>query len=470
METLLKNEAVRAKIKGLSPPVKKAFIESLLDLFEQETEDTIDLIEESRMELRGDFMSFDDDTKSLRAESRMLEDQRKGYEQECVENYMKTRTSDSRLSVVDEKENSRAVSDYIKKRGKRRAPLADEIKRSQSTDRPLDVPRRSDSSLTTRSLPSPATLRTVEEEKDEIMNTLTTANRQKEAERLRQLEIIEARRTKRRQQKQTTEEKALELLEKAVAMDKMLSERKLEQDQQLQERLEDARRKRAESRVGNYDDSKSMDSKSKSRSAEGKELREDKRTERPPESDRIGEKDRTSERDDKREKRSEREKDKRDRSDREKEERRGEGDRKSEKIERTSESDGKREKRSEREKDKSDRSDRKKEERRHEGDRKSEKSESKSDRKDDSKRDNRERTGEKRSESRSDRKDRERTENKEDRRERSDRERSDRSDRKERSHRSSKSSSSENKDLDAPKSEKVSKEEKKASDYDFTIY
>lgn len=51
---------------------QKAFIESLLDIYEQETEEMIDVIEESRMELRGDFMSFDDESKNLRAESRLL--------------------------------------------------------------------------------------------------------------------------------------------------------------------------------------------------------------------------------------------------------------------------------------------------------------------------------------------------------------------------------------------------------------
>ena len=51
---------------------QKSFIESLLDLYEQETEEMIDVIEESRMELRGDFLHFSDETKTLRAESRML--------------------------------------------------------------------------------------------------------------------------------------------------------------------------------------------------------------------------------------------------------------------------------------------------------------------------------------------------------------------------------------------------------------
>lgn len=269
MEALLKNEVVRSKIKGLSPPVKKAFIESLLDLYEQETEEMIDVIEESRMELRGDFLSFEDESKSLRAESRMLEEKRGDHDKECVDRYVKSRamssrSSDSRLSYIDEQTNSMAVKDYIKKRGKRRPPLADEIKRSHSSDRPPD--RRADSVMSTRSLPTPANLRTVEEEKDEVMKNLSSANRQTEAERQRQAELIAQRREKRLQQKKTTEEKALELLEKAVAMDKMLQDQKQEQDQKLKERLEDMKRKRAESRIGSRDEeSRDKESRRESR-------------------------------------------------------------------------------------------------------------------------------------------------------------------------------------------------------------
>ncbi|KAL4235972.1 hypothetical protein ACF0H5_004360 [Mactra antiquata] len=251
MEELLKNSAVRSKIQGLSPPVKKAFIESLLDLYEQETEEMIDVIEESRMELRGDYRSFQDETQNLRAESRMLEDKRKDHDNQCVDQYLQTRASrvsESRMSF--ENENSKSVKDYIKKRGKRGPPLAEEIKRSQSsTDRYSSKPRP-DSVMTTRSLPTPATLRTVEEEKDEVMKNLSSANQQNEVERQRQAELIAQRREKRRMEKKTTEEKALELLEKAVAMDKMLQEKKMEQEQMLRARLEDAKRKRAESRLG----------------------------------------------------------------------------------------------------------------------------------------------------------------------------------------------------------------------------
>jgi DNA replicative helicase MCM subunit Mcm2 (Cdc46/Mcm family) len=94
------------------------------------------------------------------------EEKRKDHDSECVDRYVKSRamssrSSDSRLSYIDEQTNSKAVKDYIRNRGKKRPPLAEEIKRSQSTDRPLGA--RSDSVLTTRSLPTPATLRTVEE-------------------------------------------------------------------------------------------------------------------------------------------------------------------------------------------------------------------------------------------------------------------------------------------------------------------
>jgi len=87
------------------------------------------------------------------------EEKRGEYGSECVRKYMTSR-NESRVSYVDEQINSKAVSEYMKNRGKRRA-LADDMKRSQSTDGARDT--RSSSAMTTRSLPTPATLRTVEE-------------------------------------------------------------------------------------------------------------------------------------------------------------------------------------------------------------------------------------------------------------------------------------------------------------------
>lgn len=252
MEELLKNEVVRAKIKSLSTPVRKAFIESLLDLYEQETEEMIDVIEESRLELRGDFMSFEDESRSLRDESKLLEERRQNHDSECVKQYvekkgMTTSRSESRLSIVDEQTNSKAVSEYIKKRGKRKPPLAEMITRSHSTD---PGSRRSDSAMSTRSLPTPVNAKTVEEEKEALMKNLSAAHEQNEAERLRQKELIAKRRAARKAQKKSTEEKALELLEKALEMDKQIKDKKMEHDSKIKERLEDMKRKRAESRMG----------------------------------------------------------------------------------------------------------------------------------------------------------------------------------------------------------------------------
>lgn len=89
----------------------------------------------------------------------ILEEKRREYGDECVRKYLTSR-NESRVSYVDEQINSTSVRDYMRKRGNRRA-LPEDMKRSQSTDGSRDM--RSVSAMTTRSLPTPATLRTVEE-------------------------------------------------------------------------------------------------------------------------------------------------------------------------------------------------------------------------------------------------------------------------------------------------------------------
>ena len=74
---------------------------------------------------------------------------------------MTSRGSDSRLSYINEQENSKPIQDY-KRRGKRRQLGVDDA-RSKSTDRPPDV--RSISVLSTRSLPTPVSSKSVEQVK-----------------------------------------------------------------------------------------------------------------------------------------------------------------------------------------------------------------------------------------------------------------------------------------------------------------
>ncbi|XP_062566437.1 uncharacterized protein LOC134228759 [Saccostrea cucullata] len=228
MEELLKNETVKKKIKGLSIEIRKAFIESLLDLFEQETEDMIDAIEESRMELRGTMLDFEDETEQLRAESRMLEQRRIEYEKQAVDKYLEKKgrksqasRASSRISIVNERDDARsraAVVDYIRKKkdrtGSSLSVHSNPSIHSPNNERPVSV-------ISSRSLPTPVmSQKTIEEETDLIMKNMAAADHQMEYQRHRHAEMLEKRRQERAVKKKTTEEKALELLEKALLVDK----------------------------------------------------------------------------------------------------------------------------------------------------------------------------------------------------------------------------------------------------------
>lgn len=253
MEELLKNETVKKKIKTLSVEIRKAFIESLLDLFEQETEDMIDAIEESRMELRGTMLDFEDETEQLRAESRMLEQQRLDYEKNAVDRYLEKKgrkgqgsRASSRVSIVNERDDARsraAVVDYIRKKKDRSGSSLSvhsnpNVRSPSSNDRPVSV-------ISSRSLPTPVmSQKSIEEETDLIMKNMTHADNQMAYQRHRHAEMLEKRRQERAVKKKSTEEKALELLEKALQVDKQLAAKKEMQNRKLQERLDEMKKKK----------------------------------------------------------------------------------------------------------------------------------------------------------------------------------------------------------------------------------
>ncbi|XP_022313242.2 uncharacterized protein LOC111118199 [Crassostrea virginica] len=253
MEELLKNETVKKKIKTLSVEIRKAFVESLLDLFEQETEDMIDAIEESRMELRGTMLDFEDETEQLRAESRMLEQQRLDYEKNAVDRYLEKKgrkgqgsRASSRISIVNERDDARsraAVAEYIRRKKDRSGSSLSvhsnpNLRSPSSNDRPVSV-------ISSRSLPTPVmSQKTIEEETDLIMKNMAAADNQMEYQRHRHAEMLEKRRQERAVKKKTTEEKALELLEKAILVDKQLAAKKEMQNKKLQERLDEMKKKK----------------------------------------------------------------------------------------------------------------------------------------------------------------------------------------------------------------------------------
>ncbi|XP_052104352.1 uncharacterized protein LOC127737558 [Mytilus californianus] len=254
MEELLKNPDIQGKIKRLSPHVRKAFVESLLDLFEQETEDMIDAIEESRMELRGTMLDFEDETEQLRAESRMLEQRRMDYERNCVNKYLdekgrKSRSSSSRISFIDERsdENKASVKDYMRRKEQSRL-MFNESRSPSSLSVPSLAPvERPISAQTSRSLPSPSPImskKALQAETDAIMQNLSTADNKLATERYRQTELLEERKARRKETHKSREEQALELLEKALMMDKQLTAKKEAQEKRLKERLEEMKRKK----------------------------------------------------------------------------------------------------------------------------------------------------------------------------------------------------------------------------------
>ncbi|XP_071166776.1 uncharacterized protein [Mytilus edulis] len=256
MEELLKNPDIQGKIKRLSPHVRKAFVESLLDLFEQETEDMIDAIEESRMELRGTMLDFEDETEQLRAESRMLEQRRMDYERNSVNKYLdekgrKSRSSrnSSRISFIDERsdENKASVKDYMKRKEQSRLQF-NESRSPSSLSVPSMAPvERPINSQSSRSLPTPSPImskKALQAETDAIMQNLSTADNKLATERYRQTELLEERKARRKETHKSREEQALELLEKALMMDKQLTAKKEAQERRLKERLEEMKRKK----------------------------------------------------------------------------------------------------------------------------------------------------------------------------------------------------------------------------------
>nr|XP_022313242.1 inner centromere protein A-like [Crassostrea virginica] len=213
----------------------------------------IDAIEESRMELRGTMLDFEDETEQLRAESRMLEQQRLDYEKNAVDRYLEKKgrkgqgsRASSRISIVNERDDARsraAVAEYIRRKKDRSGSSLSvhsnpNLRSPSSNDRPVSV-------ISSRSLPTPVmSQKTIEEETDLIMKNMAAADNQMEYQRHRHAEMLEKRRQERAVKKKTTEEKALELLEKAILVDKQLAAKKEMQNKKLQERLDEMKKKK----------------------------------------------------------------------------------------------------------------------------------------------------------------------------------------------------------------------------------
>ncbi|KAK7495880.1 hypothetical protein BaRGS_00012870 [Batillaria attramentaria] len=249
MEELLKNKDFKNKMSGLSSGVKQWFINALVDLFEQESEYVIDVLEDCRFELGVTAQSFGREAEQLRAASRMLEERRD--ENSRSVSRAASRGAPSRLSLVDE--NTSQIR--RRERSRRRMCISDDDSgRSPSSlsvpSYPVAARSPSPGARTTRSLPvtpqPPPNVKNLEEETKAILQSMNDADAHAERERERQQERLERIRKQKRLMAEDRTVQALRLLEKALEMDRVLAKDKERQGKLLQDKLQDMKKRRSD--------------------------------------------------------------------------------------------------------------------------------------------------------------------------------------------------------------------------------
>lgn len=279
MEILLQNPIFRARMKSLTPATRRWFIESLIDLFDQESEYVIDVIEDCRQEMRETADSYNDDAEELRAKSRMLHERRLSPSPDRSVSRQSTSVS-SRLSFAPERQGTQDSLLTTRKGHRRRRILTSDGDGFIPTSSPspgsskgvnhrcassLSVPSLpalvsgrgpSPSARTTRSLPVTPSVPTEEEELQQkrrmhdesraILHSMNMRESQAEKERERQQERLERLKRQKRSLMEDRTQQALKLLEKALEMDKVLAQDKERQEQQLRNKLDEMKRRKGD--------------------------------------------------------------------------------------------------------------------------------------------------------------------------------------------------------------------------------
>ncbi|ESP05298.1 hypothetical protein LOTGIDRAFT_152128 [Lottia gigantea] len=244
MDELQRNGEFCSRLKQLSPDMRKLFLETVSELYEQESELIIDIIEDCRYEMQQTALSYKDDSDQLRAASRMLAERR--FENERTKSRL---SSSSRMSGISNgDENSINIREYKRNKklgitGSERSPT------SMSAGTLADycrspVPARALRNGT-QSLPgTPPLPKSLEEETKAILRNLDKADAQRAEERARQAERLEQRREARRLRQQERTARAMELLDEALKMDKLVTKDKQRQEAKLREKLEELKRRK----------------------------------------------------------------------------------------------------------------------------------------------------------------------------------------------------------------------------------
>ncbi|CAG5132429.1 unnamed protein product [Candidula unifasciata] len=270
MEQLLQNPAFRMKISSLSPSTRRWFISSLIDLFEQESEYVIDVIEDCREDMRETADRYKDETSELRATSRMLQEKRDNPEPSPkrslsrISNHSRLSRSCDRQSSLDSIANRMrfrrrrivgSEDDGYKSAAENNNRCASSISFNSLPSLPsLVVPSSNTGSRTTRSLPVTPTVPAeqeeerkkieIQEETRAILQNMSTRDSTVEKERERQQARLERIRRQKRFLLEDRTQQALLLLDKALEMDKVLAQDKERQGLQLRQKLVDMKKKR----------------------------------------------------------------------------------------------------------------------------------------------------------------------------------------------------------------------------------
>ncbi|KAK6179727.1 hypothetical protein SNE40_012024 [Patella caerulea] len=240
MDELQRNDEFCSRLKQLSPDMRKLFLETVSELYEQESELIIDIIEDCRFEMQQTALSYKDDSDQLRAASRMFEQRRLEEGRSKSRNGTKNSYNDENsVSIRQHRRNKRmAISDSERSASSMSAGTLADYCRSP-------VPGKKSMRDGTQSLPNtPPLTKTLEEETKAILRNLDKADAQRAEERARQAERLEQRREQRRLRQQERTARAMELLEEALKMDKLMTKDKQRQEAKLREKLEELKRRK----------------------------------------------------------------------------------------------------------------------------------------------------------------------------------------------------------------------------------
>lgn len=271
-------------------------MEAWMDLFEQETEDTVNVIEESRMMIRSTLLDFNYENQQLKNEARLLEEKRK---QENLEHdQMKGR--ESKLEVEETRPKSRSLAKIRSERAQSRAQSRNErswgdladLRREKSymrspttlsvnEVRPSRSQNRNEESWGELSAARPDKIRSrsprpemrpfstlssgepllsedqMKKESEMILGDMQHADYKLMKERERQVEqLLKRREEKMEDKKNELRNQAQAILNKAIEMSNAAATDKKKVDMQLQARLDALKKNkmRQSSRASHHDD------------------------------------------------------------------------------------------------------------------------------------------------------------------------------------------------------------------------